>query len=175
VSKEFITIRSFPNEIDASIMRDKLEEVGIYAFIAKDDGGSMHPHLQITRGVELKVAKEDFEHAREFLHFMDADSTQYEIEDDVIDEDTQEDEIILKINNLLRKSKAWVLIGFAVLPGWICHPVSFHYATEALKLYTDNGINIVTIKNRITRLRYISGFLSLLYWTATIFYVIWEK
>jgi hypothetical protein len=64
---EEVVINIFNNETDAKMARDVLKDEGITAFVFKDDGGGMEPHLQRTRGVRLVVKPCDAERARKTL------------------------------------------------------------------------------------------------------------
>ena len=44
-----------------------LQDAGVRAFVFKDDGGGMEPHLQRTNGVCLVVRRADAERAHEIL------------------------------------------------------------------------------------------------------------
>ena len=65
--EETVILKVFATEIDAGMARDVLNDEGITAFIFKDDGGGMEPHLQRTRGVRLVVKPGDAERARKIL------------------------------------------------------------------------------------------------------------
>jgi len=67
MSNETIILKVFSTEIDASMAQDLLRDDGIKAFVFKDDGGGMEPHLQRTNGVRLVVKRVDAEHARRIL------------------------------------------------------------------------------------------------------------
>ena len=82
------------------------------------------------------------------------------------------DEITTSMATLLRKARGWVLVGFAVLPGWIAFPASFKYATDALVLYKEAGLEDPELEFRISRLRLVSGALSVVYWTFTIWWLV---
>ena len=153
-------------------MRQQLEISGIKVFLAKDDGGGLYPQLQLTRGVAVKVAKKDEEAAIEIL--QGARKTIYELPNHQTDKDKHEEDIVSRINSMLRKSKVWAVIGFLGIPGWICLPVSFHYAFNALKLYNENDFTNIEIKHRIKRLLYISGILSVLFWVL-LGYLLYRK
>lgn len=62
-----ITVRTFPNEVEADIARQHLESAGITAFVRKDDYGGFQPALQMVRGVLLQVMEKDVEEAEEVL------------------------------------------------------------------------------------------------------------
>jgi predicted nucleic acid-binding Zn ribbon protein len=82
------------------------------------------------------------------------------------------DEACKNVYELMRKSKAWVLVGFAVIPGWVSHPVSYWFADRASKVYDENLLNNPPLKSKIVRLKIISGTLSLVYWFFTLLYFI---
>ncbi len=65
--KDFVTIRSFSNDVEAQIAKGKLEASGIEAFIVKDDCGGAYPILQSIHGVNLKVAETDAQLAMDIL------------------------------------------------------------------------------------------------------------
>jgi hypothetical protein len=81
------------------------------------------------------------------------------------------EEAAVKIATLLRKASGWVLVGFALLPGWVSHPLAFKYATDALKVYRDAAIDDGAIHARIQRIRVFTGLLSVVYWGITVFYL----
>ena len=65
--EETVVLKVFATEIDAGMARDVLNDEGIAAFVFKDDGGGMEPHLQRPRGVRLVVKPGDAERARKIL------------------------------------------------------------------------------------------------------------
>ena len=65
--EETVVLKVFATEIDAKMARDVLNDEGITAFVFKDDGGGMEPHLQRTRGVRLVVKPADAERAHKIL------------------------------------------------------------------------------------------------------------
>jgi outer membrane lipoprotein SlyB len=67
MSDETIVLTVFNTEMDAGMARDVLRDEGIEAFVSKDDGGGMEPHLQRTNGVRLVVRRDDAERARRIL------------------------------------------------------------------------------------------------------------
>jgi len=71
----FVTLKTFTNEFEAEMAQVRLKDAGIIAFIAKDDCGSMEPHLQLTRGVELKVQEKDLSHAIGLIEKIDENHT----------------------------------------------------------------------------------------------------
>ncbi len=66
-ANELVTIKSFPNEIEAGLAKGYLLNAGISSFIFKDDCGGARPHMQLTLGVELKTRQVDFERASDIL------------------------------------------------------------------------------------------------------------
>lgn len=64
---ETVVLKVFGTEVDAKMAQDVLVDEGITAFVFKDDGGGMEPHLQRTRGVRLVVNPGDAERARKIL------------------------------------------------------------------------------------------------------------
>lgn len=65
--EETVVLKVFATELDAKMARDVLLDEGITAFVFKDDGGGMEPHLQRTRGVRLVVNPMDAERAHKIL------------------------------------------------------------------------------------------------------------
>jgi hypothetical protein len=65
--EETVVLKVFATEIDAKMAQDVLKDEGITAFVFKDDGGGMEPHLQRTRGVRLVVKPDDAKRARKIL------------------------------------------------------------------------------------------------------------
>jgi len=65
--EEVVVFKIFSNEIDAGMTQQVLQEAGVRAFVLKDDGGGMEPHLQRTNGVRLLVNRADAERARQIL------------------------------------------------------------------------------------------------------------
>lgn len=64
---EEVVVKIFNNETDAKMAQDVLKDEGVTAFVFKDDGGGMEPHLQRTRGVRLVVKPVDAERAHKIL------------------------------------------------------------------------------------------------------------
>ena len=64
---EEVVLKTFSNEIDAGMAQQMLQDAGVKAFVFKDDGGGMKPHLQRTNGVRLVVKRADAEPARKIL------------------------------------------------------------------------------------------------------------
>jgi hypothetical protein len=64
---EMIVIKVFGSEMEAEIIKGRLESQGITAIIAKDDVGGMLPPLQQTMGVKLLVNKNDAKKANSIL------------------------------------------------------------------------------------------------------------
>ena len=67
MSEEWVVFKIFSNEIDTGMTQQVLQEAGVRAFVLKDDGGGMEPHLQRTNGVRLLVNRADAERARQIL------------------------------------------------------------------------------------------------------------
>jgi hypothetical protein len=65
-----VTIRSYANEVDASMALQHLETHGIEAHIRTDDCGGMQSWLQGTQGVFLEVLDKDENTANEILDAM---------------------------------------------------------------------------------------------------------
>jgi Putative prokaryotic signal transducing protein len=64
---EEVVIKIFNTETDAKMAQDVLKDEGVTAFVFKDDGGGMEPHLQRTQGVRLVVKPVDAERAHKIL------------------------------------------------------------------------------------------------------------
>ena len=64
---ETVVLKVFATETDAKMAQDVLRDEGITAFVSKDDGGGMEPHLQRTGGVRLVVKPIDAERAHKIL------------------------------------------------------------------------------------------------------------
>jgi len=62
-----ICLATFSTEMDAVLARMRLESVGIFSFLSKDDCGGMRPWLQPVTGVRLMVRRADAEQALEVL------------------------------------------------------------------------------------------------------------
>lgn len=67
MSDEVVIIKVFNNEVDARMAQEVLQQVGMSAFVFKDDGGGMEPHLQRTLGVRLVVSRADSDRAHQIL------------------------------------------------------------------------------------------------------------
>jgi len=67
MSDEPVVINTYDNEAEAEMAKQFLQGSGLRSFISKDDAGGMEPHLQLTGGVRLLVARVDAERAREIL------------------------------------------------------------------------------------------------------------
>ena len=64
---EEVVVKIFNNENDAKMAQDVLKDEGVTAFLFKDDGGGMEPHLQRTGGVRLVVKPADAQRAQKIL------------------------------------------------------------------------------------------------------------
>ena len=64
---EDVVIKIFSTETDSKMAQDVLKDEGVTAFVFKDDGGGMEPHLQRTRGVRLVVKPVDAARAHKIL------------------------------------------------------------------------------------------------------------
>ena len=168
MSEHLVPVGSFTTEIEAAIAQGKLAASGISAYLWKDDCGRMHPHMQLTRGIALHVKEDDAPTAVEILQ---ADETEHlsNIQTALSDgqEDARSEAAILTISALLRKAKGWVLVGFALLPGWISHPLAFKFSTDALRRYREAKIDDVRLLSQIQRIRIFTGVLSVGYWGVT--------
>jgi len=68
-------IDTFLNELDAEIVLNRLQALGVQAELIKDNCGGMRPHLDLVRGIRLLVADEDQSKARDILA-TDSDKSQ---------------------------------------------------------------------------------------------------
>ena len=75
MSEEVVVLEIFNNEIDARMAQQALQQLGVKAFVSKDDVGGMEPQLQLTAGVRLLVRGADAERARELVKIWDPRST----------------------------------------------------------------------------------------------------
>lgn len=151
------TIATFSTEIDAELLKGMLDSSGIESFIFKDDCGGMRPHMQLTDGVQLKVSDVHFETAKDLLNIESN-------EEQLIDtEETKNNKII---SHLLHRARGWILVGFAIIPGFIAFPISFIYSTKASKKYNESGINDNRLKNKIFRIQFTSILFTLLFWSV---------
>jgi hypothetical protein len=80
MSDEPVVINTFDNEAEAEMAQQLIEDAGVRAFVSKDDAGGMEPHLQLTGGVRLVVARADAERAREILKQMTSDGIECRFE-----------------------------------------------------------------------------------------------
>ena len=71
MSDDFVILHIFPSETEANIVKLMLDAEGIFSAVFKDDAGGMHPHLQSTRGVELKVRYSEIQAAQCLLAASD--------------------------------------------------------------------------------------------------------
>lgn len=67
---DIIVLRTFSNEIEASMAQQALEDSGVKAFVMKDDAGGMEPHLQRSGGVRLLINEADAGQAAEILQTL---------------------------------------------------------------------------------------------------------
>jgi hypothetical protein len=67
MSEEVVVLKIFSNETDARMDQQVLQEGGVRAFVFKDDGAGMEPHLQRTNGVRLMVNRADAERSQQIL------------------------------------------------------------------------------------------------------------
>jgi hypothetical protein len=71
MSDDFVILHIFPSETEANIVKSMLDAEGIFSALFKDDAGGMHPHLQPTRGVTLKVRSSELKEAQTILAASD--------------------------------------------------------------------------------------------------------
>ena len=67
MSDEVVILEVFNKEVDARMAQDALQKAGVSAYVFKDDGGGMEPHLQQTIGVRLVARRAQAEVARQVL------------------------------------------------------------------------------------------------------------
>ena len=67
MSDEVVILQVFNNEVDARMAQVVLQKAGVSAYVFKDDGGGMEPHLQQTIGVRLVARRAQAELARQVL------------------------------------------------------------------------------------------------------------
>lgn len=67
MSDELVILEIFTNEVDARMAQEALKNLGVSAYVFKDDEGGMEPHLQRTIGVRLVAHRTDSEHALQIL------------------------------------------------------------------------------------------------------------
>ena len=67
MSNDFVILDIFSSEAEANIVKSMLDAEGIFSALFKDDAGGMHPHLQPTRGVTLKVRSSELKQAQTIL------------------------------------------------------------------------------------------------------------
>jgi len=69
MAQQMVLLKSFSNEIDASMAQLKLLKTGVRAFVVKDDDeGSSEPRPQPKTGLRLVTNSHDAERAREALN-----------------------------------------------------------------------------------------------------------
>ena len=163
MTNKLITIASFSSDFEAEIAKGKLQSSGIRSYIFKDDCGGMRPHMTLTAGVQLKVSDRDCSEAKNVL--------QSDI-DDGIPFHSSDEEAYKKVHLLLNRARGWILVGFAIVPGWLSFPISFVYATKASNFRRFNKIEDPDLKNKINRVRIISALLSLVFWGVAFLYAI---
>ena len=67
MSDELVILKIFNNEVDARMAQETLHVAGVRAYVFKDDGGGMEPHLQQTVGVRLVLNRAQAERAHQIL------------------------------------------------------------------------------------------------------------
>ena len=119
--------------------------------------------MTLTAGVQLKVTDHNRLEAKNILNTEGDDAVQIEESDD---------ESFKKVHLLLNRARGWILIGFAIIPGWISFPISYVYATKASNFRKLSKIDDPELKNKIYRIRIVSALFSLLFWVIAIFYAV---
>ena len=67
IMENFVTIATYPDEVEAHLAQATLAAAEIESFVKMDDVGGMLESLQFTRGVRLLVDEENVEAAKEIL------------------------------------------------------------------------------------------------------------
>lgn len=163
MTNKLITVASFSSDFEAEIARGKLQSYGIDSFIFKDDCGGMRPHMTLTAGVQLKVTDQNRLEAKNILNIKG---------DDPVQEEETDEEYFKKLNLLMNRARGWILVGFAIIPGWISFPISYVYATKASNFRKVCKIDDRELKNKIYRLRIVSALFTLLFWGISILYAV---
>jgi len=163
MTNKLTTIASFSSDFEAEIARGKLQSSGIDSFIFKDDCGGMRPHMLLTAGVQLKVSERDSSEARNVLQYEETDEIQVQ---------NPNEEAYKKVQVFLNRARGWILVGFAIIPGWISFPISYIYATKASNFSKLNKVDDPNLYKKINRIRFVAGAFSLLFWTVSIFYLV---
>lgn len=65
MADKFVTVGTFTREIEALILRTRLDAEGIESFIADENMGRIYPGVI---GVRLLVREEDLERVKEIIH-----------------------------------------------------------------------------------------------------------
>lgn len=79
-SRDLITLRRYPNEIEARIAQVALEAHGIPSMLQRDDIGGLYPSLQFVQGVRLIVRVPDAEDAARILDGTAGDADEDELD-----------------------------------------------------------------------------------------------
>ena len=72
MAEEIIAVRTYADELQATMAQQALKEAGVRSFVLKDDAGGMEPHLQRTIGVRLVVSQTDADRAHEILQSIES-------------------------------------------------------------------------------------------------------
>ena len=119
--------------------------------------------MLLTAGVQLKVSERELSEARNVL--------QPDLEDEIQVQNSDE-EAYKKVQLFLNRARGWILVGFAIIPGWISFPISYIYATKASRFCKFNKIDDPNLNKKITRIRLVAGSFSLFFWTVSLFYLV---
>ena len=71
--EDAVAIETFASKAAADLAASLLESEGIETWVLTDDAGGAYPALQLTQGVQLLVARENEEWAKEILDGMPED------------------------------------------------------------------------------------------------------
>jgi hypothetical protein len=68
-------LETYTSEIEAEMVKGRLEALGVMVVLAKDNCGGMRPHLDLQAGIKLFVADDQLDKARDILASEPAPST----------------------------------------------------------------------------------------------------
>ncbi len=67
MATDTVVVATFTNQPEAEAMRERLASLGITAEIRRDNVGGMYPQLDIQEGIDLVVASETADAARQAI------------------------------------------------------------------------------------------------------------
>lgn len=62
-----VTVKTFPDRVQAELARQLLKEHGIESSVFADDQGGLYPSMAFAMGVDLKVHEDDRVEAQKIL------------------------------------------------------------------------------------------------------------